>query len=79
MSTITLKGVPEDVHAALKVQAKAHGRSLNREAIAILSERLHASRIDAEVVAGTARAVRESMRVYLTETELEALKRAGRR
>ena len=33
MPSITLKDVPEDVHAALKAQAAAHGRSLNREVI----------------------------------------------
>jgi antitoxin FitA len=33
MATITLKNVPEGVHAALKERARRHKRSLNQEAI----------------------------------------------
>lgn len=33
MATITLKNVPDDLHARLKMQAKAHKRSLNQEAL----------------------------------------------
>ena len=36
MKTITLKGIPHPVHAALKQRAKQHGRSLNKEALACL-------------------------------------------
>jgi plasmid stability protein len=45
MPTITLKNVPEDVHAALKQQAKRHKRSLNQEAIMCIDLALgHGSR-----------------------------------
>ena len=79
MATITLKDVPVSVHKALKARARARGRSLNREIIATLEETLHGSRIDGVAVGSHARAVRESMSVYLTERELKKLKNAGRR
>ena len=79
MSTITLKNVPSEIHATLKTQARAHGRSLNREIIAVLSERLHASRVDGMAVQEQARAVRETMGVYLTQADLAALRDVGRR
>jgi len=79
MSTITLKDVPSEIHATLKSQAKAHGRSLNREIIMTLAQTLHASRIDASAVAHQARMVRETMGVYLTQRDLADLKGSGRR
>lgn len=36
MKSITLKDIPQPVHAALKQRAKQHGRSLNKEALACL-------------------------------------------
>lgn len=36
MKTITLKDIPQPVHAALKQRARRHGRSLNKEALACL-------------------------------------------
>jgi plasmid stability protein len=36
MKTITLKKIPQSVHASLKQRAKQHGRSLNKEALACL-------------------------------------------
>ena len=33
---LTLKGIPTDLHRALRARAKAKGRSLNREIIATL-------------------------------------------
>jgi plasmid stability protein len=33
---ITLKDIPQPIHAALKQRAKKHGRSLNKEALACL-------------------------------------------
>ena len=79
MNTITLKDVPPAVHRALKSRAKAHGRSLNKEIITTLESTLHGSSIDATAVGKHARAVRETMGVYLTQKDLTALKNAGRR
>lgn len=36
MATMTLRDVPEDLHAWLKQQAEAHHRSVNKEVIALL-------------------------------------------
>ena len=79
MSTITLKDVPPAVHRTFKARASAHGRSLNKEIITTLENTLHGTPIDATAVGKHARAVRESMGVYLTQKDLTALKGAGRR
>lgn len=36
MADLTIRGVPDDLHAWLKEQARAHHRSVNREAIALI-------------------------------------------
>ena len=79
MNTITIKNVPPAVHRTLKSRAKAHGRSMNKEIIAALEVTLHGSPIAADAVGRHARAVRETMGVYLTQKELTELKNAGRR
>ena len=79
MSTITIKDVPTALHRALKVRARTHGRSLNKEVISTLESALHASPIDATAIGDHARAVRDTMDVYLTQKELKAFKNAGRR
>jgi plasmid stability protein len=79
MSTITIKDIPPSVHRALKARAKAHGRSLNREIIAVLESTLHGSHIDASAIGERARSVRKTMGVCLAQRELDALKNAGRR
>ena len=79
MSTITIKNVPPTVHRTLKSRAKAHGRSLNREIITTLEHTLHGAPIDATAIGKHARAVRETMGVYLSRKDLTSLKNAGRR
>ena len=78
VSTITVKDIPPAMHRTLKARAKAHGRSLNKEIITTLESTLHGTPIDATAVGSHARSVRETMGVYLTQTELGALKNAGR-
>ena len=36
MAALTIRGVPDELHAWLKQQARAHHRSVNREAIALI-------------------------------------------
>lgn len=79
MKTITIKNVPPAVHRTLKARAKAHGRSLNKEIISTLEGSLHGVPIDAGAIGAHARAVRETMGVYLTQEDLTALKNEGRR
>ena len=79
MSTITLKDISSTVHRALKSRAKIHGRSLNKEIISTLESTLHGSPIDATAIGKHARAVRETMGVYLTQKDLAVLKTVGRK
>ena len=78
MSTITLKNVPDRLHAALKSRAKSHGRSLNKEVICALEEVLVNGPPDADRVLSEAQAVREEMAIYMTQRELDAVKQKGR-
>ena len=78
MNTITLKNVPPSVHRALKTRARSHGRSLNREILAVLEGATRATPIDAAAIGERARAVRESVAVYLTRKDLTTFKEAGR-
>ena len=79
MNTITLKNVPATVHRALKSRARSHGRSLNREILAMIEGATRAAPMDAAAIGERARAVRESMAVYLTQKDLAAFKETGRR
>ena len=79
MSTITIKNLPPAVHRTLKSRAKTHGRSLNKEVITTLERSLHGAPIDAAAIGEHARAVRETMGVYLTQRDLTSLKNDGRR
>jgi len=78
MSTITLKNVPDSLHAALKSRAKSHGRSLNKEVICALEQVLANGSQDADRLLSEAQAVREEMAIYMTQSELDALKQKGR-
>jgi len=78
MAAITLKDIPPRLHRELKVRAQAHGRSLNTEAIACLEASVHSGLVDVESVLKNARAVRESVKVRLTQRDLTALKAVGR-
>ena len=49
MLTLTLKNIPEDLHAMLKQSAEKNRRSLNSEILARLEQDLAAPTIDPEV------------------------------
>ena len=51
MLTLTLKNIPEDLHAMLKQSAEKNRRSLNSEILARLEQDLAAPTIDPEVLA----------------------------
>ncbi len=40
MATLTIRGLDEEVHARLRIRAAQHGRSMEAEVRAILTERL---------------------------------------
>jgi plasmid stability protein len=62
MITITIKGIPKETHRELKKRAAAHGRSLNREAIAVLESSVRSVPVDSAALIARARAFRASMK-----------------
>ena len=80
MASLTLKDVPEDLHEALKAEALAHGRSLNKELI----QRLRVSlvrdrRPDAKAILAKADRLRRRMRgVSIDDDFLDSARREGR-
>jgi len=48
MPTLTIRGMPPELHEKLKKRAERHRRSMNNEAIAILERVLKPSRMSAE-------------------------------
>lgn len=78
MSTITLKNVPEELHEELKLRAKAHQRSLNREVIATLLHALDSEPLAVDTLLKEARAVREPIQAYVTQSTLQTYISDGR-
>jgi len=78
MSTITLKNVPDELHASLKERAKAHQRSLNREVISTLMEVVDKHSDSGSGVQEDARAVREPLSVYVTQQDIDSFRNSGR-
>lgn len=80
MPNITLKGIPADVHEALKEQAAAHGRSLNREVILRLRMSIVRDRsADPVALLAASRRLQKRMpAVHLDDAFLATAKRQGR-
>ncbi|HTU01766.1 MAG TPA: Arc family DNA-binding protein [Candidatus Sulfotelmatobacter sp.] len=80
MATLTLKNVPDDVLERLKTRAERQGRSVNREAIAILGAAVQpATPVDTEALLARLRATRVTLRGKpLSNEELTRYKREGR-
>ena len=79
MSTITLKNVPEDVHEALKKQARRHKRSLNQEAIFCLDLALGRSHRDSQTLLAEIRDLRSRISVKQVSLDwINDAKRQGR-
>ncbi len=77
MPTLTLKGIPEELHERLRQQAERHRRSMNSEAITILEQALMPARPSAEEVIARAEAL--NRRVGKTFPDIvNAAKREGR-
>ena len=78
-TTITLKGIPDDVYVQLKRSAEANRRSLNSEAIACLETLLLPRKTTALEHVAAARAVRSSLKQGAFKPEdIARFKRAGR-
>jgi len=79
MATITLKNVPENVHAALKERARRHKRSLNQEAIFCLDLALGHRCRDPETLLKGIRELRSRISVKRVDLDwIDAAKRQGR-
>ena len=58
MTTITLKNIPDDLYERLKLQARAHRRSVNSELIHCLETVLRPKRVTAQERLARIRAIR---------------------
>jgi plasmid stability protein len=77
--TLTLKNLPEELHARLSAAAKRHRRSLNQEAIVCLETGLGADVPSVEEELARIRGLRESLGPRSFDPdEIDAFKREGR-
>jgi len=77
--TLTLKNLPDALHARLAAAAKRHRRSLNNEAIVCLEAGLAAPPTSVEEELAEIRALRESLGPHRFDPEaIDAFKREGR-
>jgi plasmid stability protein len=79
VASITVKDIPEKLHRRLKARAVAHRRSLNSEIIASLEAAASAQKLDPDTLLARAAALRNRVAGRLTDTDLAALRSAGRR
>jgi len=79
MPSITLKGLPRDLHRKMRARAKANHRSLNREVIATLQAATADARpLDPNALEESVRRARSLFRRPVTARQIDAWKRAGR-
>lgn len=79
-TTLTLKGIPDDVYARLKKTAEAHRRSLNNEAISVLEDVLLPRKAAASDRIARARGLRAGLKQgAFAARDIDKLKRQGRR
>lgn len=77
--SLTLKNLPDALHARLAAAAKQHRRSLNNEAIVCLEAGLGGPSLSVEDELTEIRALRESIGPRLFDPqEIDAFKREGR-
>jgi len=79
-TTLTLKGIPDDVYARLKETAEAHRRSLNNEAISMLENMLMPHKATVSDRIARARALRAPLKQgAFAAKDIDKFKRQGRR
>ena len=78
MPSLTIKGLPEELHERLKKQAARHRRSVNDEVIAILEQALMPSRRSAEEAIARAEALSRHIGKMFDPKLIEEGKREGR-
>jgi plasmid stability protein len=79
MATLTIKDLPDKLHRQLKARALRNLRSLNREIIACLEAAAAPQRLDPDALRTRAAALRARVSGRLTDSDLAALRSAGRR
>ena len=78
-TTITVKGIPEDLYQKLKAAAEANHRSINSEIINLIERSLTPRRLSAGELLERARRLHESFRGRtIALSELEDARREGR-
>lgn len=78
-TTLTLKNIPDDVYARLKLSAEVHRRSLNGEAIVCLEAVLFPAKIAPSERLARARELRGALApVKFKARDIDTLKREGR-
>ena len=80
MVQLALRGVPAELHQALKAAATRNHRSLNDEILARLTASVQATAASTEALLSEAEQIRSAIdRFALTPEEIRALKNEGRR
>jgi antitoxin FitA len=78
-TTLTLKNIPDDVYARLKLSAQVHRRSLNGEAIVCLEMVLLPRKVNPSDRIARARALRGSLtQGDFMAQDIDEMKREGR-
>ena len=81
MATLTIKNLPDEVHAALSRTAKRHRRSINSEAIVQLERGLEIGGPEPDQALIKVRNTRDELRergIWLTDEILQRAKGEGR-
>jgi plasmid stability protein len=76
--SITLKDIPQTVHAALKQRAKQNGRSLNKEALACLEMIVAPVKVNINELLADIRNHRDSLPGRLDDRLIQMAKTQGR-
>jgi plasmid stability protein len=79
MANVTVKNIPDDLYARLKVAAAKNRRSINSEIIVCIEEHLMYRRVPAEQVLDRVRQIRSAMRpTEMTIEQIDNSRREGR-
>ena len=79
MPALTIKNIPDDLYARLKISARVHRRSLNSEILYCVERTLIPFKVDVSEHIFSARKIREMTAEYpLTDELLSAAKNDGR-
>ncbi|MGH9366917.1 MAG: FitA-like ribbon-helix-helix domain-containing protein [Thermoanaerobaculia bacterium] len=79
MATITIKDLSDKLHRQLKARALQQRRSLNSHIITLLEAATAPQKLDPEALLARAMKLRERVGGRLTDSDLAALRNAGRR